>query len=74
MEKLNTKKEPLIEILRLIEKRVNCEKETKFVRRYLGERLTVWSGLTIINFSIYFYIQDGEAKGDVYFETIGHLK
>jgi hypothetical protein len=62
MEKLNTQKEPMIEIFRLVEKRMM----EKFSKRTLG--------VTVVNFSVYFYIQDDEVKGNVYFETIGHLK
>jgi hypothetical protein len=64
MPKLNHKKEPMIEVLRIIEKKI-LEIMTS----------PLPSGTTIVNFSVYFYIEDSlRTMGDVYFEKIGQLK
>jgi hypothetical protein len=64
MGKLNVQKKYMIEILKLIEDKT----------REVAEFSVIFPNNTaIINFGVYFYIRDGEVKGDVYFEKIGQL-
>ena len=65
MEKLNTQKEPLIEILRLIQEKTT-EIQVKAIVYPKGTR--------IINFSVNFYVNEDGIKGDVYFEPMGYLE
>ena len=65
MEKLNVQKESVIEILRLIEKKLTEIQVSSIVYS---------KGTRIVNFSINFYINQDRIKGDVYFGPMGHLK
>jgi hypothetical protein len=58
----------LIEILRLIEKKVNDEE-----LRYSIIEIPRDKGVVIINLSAYFYIKKDGVVGDVYFEKVGQL-
>ena len=65
MEKLNVQKESMIEILRLIEEKMT-EIQVSSIDHPEGTR--------IINFCIYFQVNDEGIKGDVYFGPMGSLK
>jgi hypothetical protein len=64
MEKLNLQKEPVIEILRLIDKKMA---EVMTSARMFSDNTV------IVNFSVNFYISEDEIKGDVYFGPMGRL-
>lgn len=65
LEKLNTQKESIIEILRLIEE--------KTIRSQM-EVIISQKGTRLVCFSVFFTINEDEVKGDVFFEQIGQLK
>ena len=65
MEKLNVQKESVIEVLRLIDKKM----AEVLAYSILHPKCTI-----IANFSVTFYSHDDEAKGDVYYEQMGKLK
>jgi len=65
MEKLNLQKESVIEVLRLIDKKM----AEVFASSLLSPDKT-----TIVNFSIDFYAHGTKVNGNVYFEQIGKVK
>lgn len=65
MQKLNSQKEPVIEILRLVEK--------KMTENHVQAILCPGEGTRLYCFSLFFYANENEAKGDAFVEQIGHL-